>query len=138
VNQKDYEIEKYEERLKKIKELQEKIDNPEDSRLLLEHKQFEKECKTLLDKKTTLYKELKAIIKKGHQLILKEDTGEVCFYKGVDSMAGHPELHYFFEGSCWATGGIATFRGAPFKNLKPKEFMDMLMSGKGFMKKSSR
>lgn len=129
----DYKIPEYEERLMKISTLQNLIDNPGPERLHSEHVRLEQELRILSDEKTRLYREIKSIIKERHQLVQIEKSGFVCFFKGNYSQANHPEFHYFFEGSWFQTGGIATFRGIDFKNLTPKEFMDKLMKGEGFM-----
>ena len=123
----------YEEKLEEIAELQNRINNPEPTRLLTEQRRLNYELECLMDGKIILYQRIKEIVKEGWQLIQIEKDGFICFFKGNYSQAGHPHMHYFFEGSSFPTGPIPTFSGVDFKNLTPKEFMDKLINGIGFM-----
>jgi len=131
----NYKIPKYEERLKKIKELREKIDNPEPERLLTDHQALQNQLADLGDKKTMLYQEIKKIIKAGRQLILR-DNGQICYFSGEWSEAGHPGLCYFWADTLNPTGPITTYRGIKFEEIMPKEFMTKLMTGEGFLSKN--
>lgn len=130
--QADYEIPEYEEKLKRIKELKRKIENPEPDRLLVDHRKFQNQLAWLNDEKTCLYQMIKEVIEAGHQLILR-DNGQICYFEGKWSDAGHPGLCYFWEDSLNSTGPITTHRGIEFEEITPKEFMTKLMAGKGFM-----
>jgi len=131
------EIPEFEEKLKKIEELKEKIKNPEPGRLLTEHRNLEKQLKNLSDAKVSLYEEIKGIIKSGCQLLQRKDNKWVCYFKGNHSEAGHPKIYYFrydeFLFNVHSTSPITTSRDVEFKEFTPKEFMDKLMSGEGFM-----
>ena len=128
-----YKILKHEQKLRKIAEIENRIKFPSPDRLLIDHEKLQAELKNLRDKKILLYEQIKKVIEERHQLIQIEKSGFVCFFKGNYSQANHPEFHYFFEGSWFSTGSITTFGGIDFRNLTPKEFMNKLMNGEGFM-----
>ncbi|MFC1751708.1 hypothetical protein ACFLY5_01010 [Patescibacteria group bacterium] len=131
--QESYEIPEYEKKLNEIEKLQEEIDNPKPDRLLKDHENLQKELRSLSDKKTMLYAEIKRIIKAEHQLLFIKENKRVCFYTGVNSEVGHPGICYFWEDTLNSTGSITTYSGMGFQELAPKEFMDKLMSGQGFL-----
>ena len=124
---KDYLIEEYEERLKKIDDLWEIINNPEPDRLLSRQRELEKELKKLKDKKTQNYKDIKNIIqKRGVQLLivhLPQSGPKVAYFTGEWSQAGHPKLYYGVD-TCFP---ITTSRGVSIEDITPKEFMGKLM-----------
>jgi len=135
-NKEDFKIPEYEEKLKKVREMRKKIDNPEPDRLLTDHQNFQNQLANLNDKKTGLYQTIKKIIKAGHQLILR-DNGQICYFEGKWSDAGHPGLCYFWADSLNPTGPITTYCGIKFEDITPKEFMTKLMAGEGFLQKSN-
>lgn len=124
--EKDYLIEEYEERLTKIDDLCEIINNPEPDRLLSTQRELEEKLKKLKDKKPQNYKDIKSIIESGSQLLivdLPKSGPMVAHFAGEWSQAGHPKLYYgvdtFFP--------VTTSRGVSMKDITPKEFMEKLM-----------
>ena len=126
VENKDYLVPEFEEKLRKARELREKIDNPESNRLLSTHREFEKEYNQILSEKVLLYKAAKEMIEKGFKLFVITNSNQLCCI-GSYSEAGHPEV-------CYVDGGrftipIPTSRCAPFVELRPREFMLRITTG---------
>ena len=135
MNEKNYLIPKFEEKLEEIKRLQQKIDNPSPNRRLTVHRMFKEQLVDLKnDKEIHLYQQLKEIVKL-HHLFLK-DKKEICYFKGTWSPGGNPFVCYFLKDSMRPTKGISTPANCHFQGLTPKEFIEKLMSGEGFIEKS--
>ncbi|MDO8443678.1 MAG: hypothetical protein Q7S78_01685 [Candidatus Azambacteria bacterium] len=123
---KDYLIPEFEEKLKKAEELRKKIDNPEPGRLLSTHRKLEEEYNLIFTEKVRLYGAAKKIIEKGFKLFVITISNRLCYVHSY-SAAWHPEV-------CYVDGGrftipIATSRHAPFVELSPEEFMARLVAG---------
>ena len=132
MDEKDYRIPEYEERLKKAADLKKKIDNPEPERLLKTHREMEKEYRELMDDRTYLYRAAKAIAENarsdtkrgGFILVCRSGKNEIGYVQNY-SMAGYPEICYADEGRF--TLPIAS--GGHFDELSPKEFLEKIAKG---------
>lgn len=115
----------FEQKLKKAKELKEKLDNFGPDMLHSEYLELEKEYKLILNE-SWLYRSAKEAVKFGFQFVAREDDKTIGYIKGW-SQAGHPEVCYA-ERSCFSLP-VTTYRGVPFVELNPEEFMRKIVEG---------
>ncbi|MEI6296573.1 MAG: hypothetical protein WCO84_02905 [bacterium] len=122
----------YEEKVRQIKNLQKRIANPEDDRLLKDHLRLQSELEAALsDPKTKLFVTFKKITISGRFYQTKDE--QVVLFQGNRSMTGNPELNYFLKNGAM-TCTITTAQDFLSEEITKEVALDKLMSGQGFMK----